>query len=240
MWLFLFELFLVTRIMSAWGVHMIVNSCLLYWKQRLMAMVSCPSASTLLIGMGATLSSLPIIVKNIFAARTWLENVRFFLTSSCLLYLLQSGFNEDNISFTPRSWSFAFFHSSFEQKLSSRQLCGARFKYAGKTVLIKHAFAITWRTSTQWTVFATFGLLLRNTSVCDPTGLKYEPAVSRGVQTHLFTFYIFPSSFPAELSTAGLVYWIPRSILHLTEIATALMASWQCTQGIWLFSICLN
>lgn len=140
--------------------------------KRLMAMVSCPPANTLLTGMGTTISSLPVIVKNIFAARTCLENARFSLTSGCLLYWLQSGFNEDNTC-TPRSWSFAFFSLSFWTEIwLSLQLRGASFKWSGKTVLIKHTSAITWKTSSQWTVFVTFWLLLRNTSVCDPTGLK--------------------------------------------------------------------
>lgn len=98
-------------------------------------------------------------------------------------------------------------------------------------MLIKHSFAVTWRTSAQWTVFVTFWLLLRNTSICDPMGLKYEPAVSRGVKAHLFTSYIFTSSFPAELSTAALMDWIARMVFHLTEINMALMVSWQFTQS---------
>lgn len=156
-------------------------------------MVSCPPASTLLTGMATTLSSLPVRVKNIFATRTWLENVRFFLTSSCLLYWLQCGFNEDNTSFTPRSWSFASFLLSFWTGilLKSQQLWGANFNYVGERVLIKHAFAITWRTSAQWTEFVTFWLLLRNASVCDPMGLKYEPSVFRGVKAHFYLLY-FP------------------------------------------------
>lgn len=56
------------------------------------------------------------------AARTWLENVRFFLTSSCLLYWLQSGFNEDNTTFTPSSWSFAFFSTSFWTEIQFNSL----------------------------------------------------------------------------------------------------------------------
>lgn len=93
---------------------MIVNSCLLYWKQKAHGNGELPTTKhSADMGTGTALSSLPMIVKNIFAARTWLESVRIFLTSSCLLYWLQGGFNEDNTSFTPRSWSFAFFSLSF-------------------------------------------------------------------------------------------------------------------------------